>query len=123
MNPRKSDLEVKFAEDFMSLQVKCLKLIFCQREAWRFTKYTVVIFSLSTIFLLFSEAFFVVINFKDVLEAADAVGTFLTGLLGLVKYFTFLRNKSGFYKLMDKLNELSMKSEYNWDKLFNVLIF
>lgn len=111
MSSRKSDLEVKFTEDFMSLQVKCLKLIFCQREASRFTKYTVVIFGLSTIFLLFSEAFFVVKNYKDILEAADAVGTFLTGLLGLVKYFTFLRNKSGFYKLMDKLNDLSIQSE------------
>ena len=108
----KSDLELKFTEDFMSLQVKCLKLMFCQREAWRFTKLSVVLFSLSTFFLLFSEAFFVMININDILEAADAVGTFLTGLLGIVKYYTFLRNKSGFYKLMDKLNDLSIKSEY-----------
>ncbi|CAO1423908.1 unnamed protein product [Diamesa serratosioi] len=110
MIEQKSDLEVKFTEHFMNLQIKCLKLIFCQREARKFAKFVIVIFILTIIFLLFSEALFVVINVNDLLEAADAVGTFLTGILGLVKYFTFLRNKSGFYQLMDKLNELSLKN-------------
>ena len=111
MISRKSDLEVKYNEDFMSLQVKCLKLIFCQRKAWKFTNFIVVLFSLSSFCSFFSMIRYVVINFKDVLEAADVVGTFLTGLLGIVKYFTFLRYKSGFYKLMDKLNDLSVKSK------------
>ena len=111
MNSCISDLEVQFTKDFMSLQVKCLKLIFCQRESWRITKLILVFLSLSTCFGLFSEAFYVVINIRDVLKAADAVGPFLTGLLGIVKYFTFLRNKSGFYKLIDKLNDLSVKSK------------
>ena len=51
---------------------------------------------------------------KNVLEAADVFGPFFAGILGIVKYFTFLRYKSGFYKLMDKLNDLSVKSKYYW---------
>ncbi|CAO1433248.1 unnamed protein product [Diamesa tonsa] len=106
----KSDFEANFTDDFVSLQIKCLKFIYCHRAAWRFTKYIVIFFSLSTCFSIISEAFYVVINYKDILEAADAVGAILTGFLGIVKYFTFLKNKSGFYKLMDKLNELSIKN-------------
>ena len=123
MISRKTDLELKFTEDFVSLQVKCLKLIFCQREDWRFTKLIVIFFSLSTFFSIITDAFYVVINIKDILEAADAIGAILTGILGIVKYFAFLRNKSGFYKLLDKLNDLSIKSECLHELIFNISYF
>lgn len=116
------------ANNFMEMQVICLKLFGFQQKSrsLRFKKllnYFVTINVVTIVYCLMSELLFVVTNFHNILDTADAVGTFLTEVITLSKFLTFLSQKQKFYELINKVKELSARGNYYQKHAVNYYTF
>lgn len=101
----------------MEMQVICLKLFGCQQNARslrikKLLNYFVIINVVTICYCLIAELHFVVKNLHNILDTADAAGTFLTEVITLAKFLTFLSQKQKFYELIDKIEALSTRGKY-----------
>lgn len=107
------------ANSLMEMQMICLKLFGCQQKSRslrikKFLNLFVIINVVTICYCLIAELLFVVKNFHNILDTADAVGTFLTEVITLSKFLTFLSQKQKFYELIDKVKELSARGKYTY---------
>lgn len=105
------------ANNLMEMQIICLKLFGFQQKPRnmrikKFLNYFVILNVVTIVYCLLAELLFVVTNYHNILETADAVGTFLTEVITISKFLTFLSQKKKFYELIDKVKELSARGKY-----------
>lgn len=111
------------ANNLMEMQVICLKLFGFQQKPRslrikKFLNYFVIINVVTIFYCLIAELLFVVTNFHNILDTADAVGTFLTEVITISKFLTFMSQKQKFYELIDKVKELSARGKCYQDQLY-----
>lgn len=98
------------------MQINCFEMIGIKRE--EFVKHRKVENILSVLkiglmsFCIFSQALFVVRNFRDILASAEACGPLLTTVLAVAKIITFMVSKKKFFQMMDQVKLLSAGGEF-----------
>lgn len=95
-------------ESPFSTQLKCLKVIgFHAGFDSRAKTALHVACSLLIVFVMMSELYAVVLNFNDVLAAAEAFGPFSAELICLSKFLSFYCFKRKFYSLIERVEALT----------------
>lgn len=94
-------------------QVKCFHLIGQHRSdlmihpnIWRYFNFFGF---LSILVSVLSETYFIVENHRNVLASAESFGTLSTEIITLTKLITFIASKEKFYRMIEKLGEITWK--------------
>lgn len=105
------------AESPFSTQLKCLKVIGFHSGFDSKAKTALhVACSLLIVFAMMSELYAVMLNFNDVLTAAEAFGPFSAELICLSKFLSFYCFKRKFYSLIERVEALT-----GWSDDSNIL--